>query len=70
MSGKYDDIIHLPRPVSKTRPRMSMVDRGAQFSAFAALPGFDAEIKRRTEEEKRYDEDLQQAGAGQDPGDY
>ncbi len=69
MSGKYDDIIHLPRPVSKTRARMAMIDRGAQFSAFAALPGFDEEIKRRTREELLYDKDLQQAGAGQDPGD-
>ncbi len=70
MSGKYDDIIHLSRPVSKTRPRMSMVDRGAQFSPFAALPGFDTEIKRRTEQEKAYDEEIQQAGARQDPGDH
>ncbi len=69
MSGKYDDIVYLPRPVSKTRVRMAMIDRGAQFAPFAALPGFDAEIKRRTQEELFYDEDLQQACAGRDPGD-
>lgn len=41
---KYDDIINLPRPVSEKRVRMSMVDRGAQFSPFAALVGYDAAI--------------------------
>jgi len=42
---KYDDIIHLSRPVSGKRARMSMVDRGAQFSPFAALVGYDAAIQ-------------------------
>lgn len=41
---KYDDIIHLPHPVSGKRPRMSVHDRAAQFSAFAALTGFDGVI--------------------------
>lgn len=40
----YDDIIHLSRPTSPRRARMSMVDRGAQFSPFAALVGYDAAI--------------------------
>ena len=43
-SHKYDDILHLPRPVSEKRARMSMIDRGAQFSPFAALVGYDAAI--------------------------
>ena len=42
---KYDDIIGLPHHVSATRPRMSMIDRAAQFSPFAALTGYDAAIK-------------------------
>lgn len=42
---KYDDIIDLPHHVSATRPRMSMIDRAAQFSPFAALTGYDAAIK-------------------------
>ena len=42
---QYDDIINLPHHVSQTRPRMSMTDRAAQFSPFAALAGFDAAIR-------------------------
>ena len=41
----YEDIINLPHHVSKTRPQMSMLDRAAQFSPFAALTGYDAAIK-------------------------
>ena len=43
-TNKYADIIHLSRPESPHRARMSMVDRGAQFSPFAALVGYDAAI--------------------------
>ncbi len=57
MSEKYEDIIHLPRPESR-RAKMSRRDRGAQFSAFAALPGFDEELKKRTQEEEEYEKDL------------
>lgn len=42
---KYDDILHLPHPVSRRRGRMSSADRAAQFSPFAALTGFDATIE-------------------------
>ena len=41
---KYADMIHLPHPVSKRHPQMSMADRAAQFSPFAALNGHDAAI--------------------------
>ena len=41
---RYDDIIHLSRPVSKQRSPMSNFDRAAQFSPFAALTGYDAVI--------------------------
>ena len=44
-SKEYADIIDLPHHVSKTRPKMSMHDRAAQFSPFAALTGYDAAIK-------------------------
>ena len=43
--GRYDDIIGLPHHVSEGRPRLSMAQRAAQFSPFAALTGYDAEVK-------------------------
>lgn len=43
--SKYDDIIHLPHHVSPTRQRMSIADRAAQFSPFAALTGHGDAIK-------------------------
>lgn len=57
---KYDDIIHLPRPVPKGRCPMSDDDRAAQFSPFAALTGFDdtiAETARLTDRRIELDED-------------
>ncbi len=41
----YDDIINLPHHVSKTHPHMSLADRAAQFSPFAALTGYEEAIK-------------------------
>lgn len=41
----YDDIIHLQHPVSGTHEHMSVHDRAAQFSPFAALTGFDGAIQ-------------------------
>ena len=60
MSGKYDDIINLPHPTSKKHQRMSRQNRAAQFSPFAALTGYDAEIRemaRQTEKKKQLSED-------------
>ena len=44
MKHPYEDILHLPHHTSPTRPRMSAIDRAAQFSPFAALTGFEAAI--------------------------
>ncbi len=59
MNGKYEDMLHLSRPPSR-RAKMSRIDRGAQFAPFAALPGFDDELKRREkqEQEMENEEDL------------
>lgn len=49
---RYDDIIHLTHPEPRTRPRMPLADRAAQFSPFAALTGYGPAIQeaaRRTE---------------------
>ncbi len=40
----YEDIINLPHHVSHKRSPMSMQDRAAQFSPFAALTGFEDAI--------------------------
>lgn len=57
---RYDDIINLPHPTSVNHPRMSLYDRAAQFSPFAALTGHDAAIKetaRLTEQKIELSED-------------
>ena len=57
---KYDNIIALPRPVSKKHKPMAMIDRAAQFSPFAALTGYDAavsETARLTDSRAERDED-------------
>ena len=60
MSGKYDDILHLPHPTSAKHPRMPTSDRAAIFSPFAALTGHAgaiAETARLTERKMELDED-------------
>ena len=59
-SGKYDDIINLPHYISEKRAKMSIYDRAAQFSPFAALTGYDAavlEAARLTERRIELSED-------------
>lgn len=41
--NSYDDIINLPRPISK-RPPMPMNQRAAQFAPFSALVGYSEKI--------------------------
>ena len=60
MSGKYDDIINLERPVSKRHPPMPIANRAAQFAPFAALTGYEAvidEAARLTARQIELDED-------------
>lgn len=61
--GKYDNIINMKHFVSKRYPQMSMRDRAAQFSPFAALTGYDDAIKetaRLTDKKINLDEDVLQ----------
>ncbi len=56
---KYEDILDLPHHVSRKRPQMSLADRAAQFSPFAAVVGHEEAIKetaRRTDRRKELDE--------------
>ena len=41
MKDNYDDIINLPHHVSNRHPHMSIAERGALFSPFAALTGYN-----------------------------
>lgn len=45
MTDNYDDIINLPHHVSSKHPRMSLMNRAAQFAQFAALTGHAAAIE-------------------------
>ncbi len=45
MTDNYDDIINLPHHVSQLHPWMSMYNRAAQFSPFAALTGYEKAIE-------------------------
>ena len=45
MEMNYDDIINLPHHESRRHPRMSMLNRAAQFAPFAALTGYDDAIE-------------------------
>lgn len=62
-ADSYEDIIHLPRPISKKHPRMSMENRAAQFAPFAALTGYGAavdETARLTDGRVELDEDYKE----------
>lgn len=56
---KYKDILNLPHFVSQKHPQMTMENRAAQFSPFAALVGFDeslAETNRTVEQLPEFDD--------------
>ena len=60
MTDNYDDIKHLTRPQYDDLHPMSMHDRAAQFSPFAALVGYDdavAETARLTDTRAELTED-------------
>ena len=62
-NGKYDDIINMPRHISKKHPQMSLEARSAQFAPFAALTGFDEQIQetsRITNERKELNEEIKE----------
>lgn len=46
----YSDIINLPHHISHKRNHMSMSERAAQFSPFAALTGYEEAIRKVQEE--------------------
>ncbi len=45
--GKYDTIISLPYNGVKKHTKMSLEERSAQFAPFAALTGYDGQIREK-----------------------
>ena len=66
LSSDYFEILSREHPTSKKHPRMSRMNRAAQFAAFAALTGYEAAVKetavrvedRVLEEERQGDTDF------------
>ena len=57
----YSDIIDLPHHTSQNRPKMTNIERGAQFSPIAALTGYEAAVEeagRITDEQRELAEDM------------
>ena len=55
----YEDIVNLPRPISKKHPEPTMSDRAARFAPFAAIADYEEmvlEEARVTEERITLDE--------------
>lgn len=60
MRNPYQDMLDMPRPVSKAHSPMPVSERAAQFAPFAALTGFDdiiEEAARLTTQRVELDED-------------
>ena len=58
-NNPYADIINLPHHVSTVHPQMTMAQRAAQFSPFAALVGYEdviEETTRQTDSKRELDE--------------
>ena len=61
MSGRYDDMIYMQTPTPTFKPRMSLYERAAQFSPFAALTGYEdavEETARLTDARLELSEDM------------
>ena len=63
----FSDIMNLPHHVSVKRRQMTMAERAAQFSAFAALTGYDEDIdetaRLTTTREEMSDDELAELDA-------
>ena len=61
MSSRYDDMIYMQNPTPTFKPRMSLYERAAQFSPFAALTGYEdavEETARLTDARLELSEDM------------
>lgn len=63
MKDDYRELLHLPHHRSQTHAPMPRRDRAAQFAPFAALTGFDAQLReteRQTQAQAEQNEDALQ----------
>lgn len=63
MKDNYRELLHLPHHRSQTHAPMPRRDRAAQFAPFAALTGFDAQLReteRQTQSQAEPNEDALQ----------
>lgn len=63
MKDDYRELLHLPHHRSQTHAPMPRRDRAAQFAPFAALTGFDAQLReteRQTQSQAEPNEDALQ----------
>ena len=63
MKDNYRELLHLPHHRSQTHAPMPRRDRAAQFAPFAALTGFDAQLReteRQTQAQAEPNEDALQ----------
>ena len=61
MSSRNDDMIYMQNPTPTCKPRMSLYERAAQFSPFAALTGYEdavEETARLTDARLELSEDM------------
>ena len=61
MSSRYDDMIYMQNPTPTCKTRMSLYERAAQFSPFAALTGYEdavEETARLTDACLEFSEDM------------
>ena len=63
MTHRYDDIIDLPYPQTRTRKPMPLEARAAQFAPFAALNGHQEAIDRTAQrKETQFGDDYENNG--------
>ena len=66
-TDRYDDIIDRPRHVSSKHPPMPRRNRAAQFMPFAALTGYEEQLKKTEKAvESGYDGVIQALGTEED----
>ena len=59
MDKRYEKIIDLPHHKSATHKPMTLYNRAAQFSPFAALTGYESVI---SDAQKTYETDMEHTG--------